>query len=112
MTTYFSISDMPEEIQDNEFRRLDHIWCNGQMKTMDALNFLSSLYNSREGEFRFEREIDYPNRDTFFADIRLQLPLSVEARLPQLMSDFSILATAIANYNLGLERPTTQKEQQ
>lgn len=108
---------MPEEIQHNQYIRLSKIWSDGQRTLLNAANFLSSITSSSHGEldFKFSRPVSMPDgSDADFYDyIRLELPCSVHGRLPQMLADFAIVATALANYRLELDRPippTTETE--
>ena len=110
MKTFYSIYDFPEEIQYKEYIRLTNMWSDGRRKLLDAANFLSSLTSSSHGEldFRFIRPVTMPDRSDaeFFDSVRLELPYAVSVRMPQMLADFAIVATAIANYRLELDRPT------
>ena len=110
MKTFYEITDMPEQIQHDQYIRLSNIWSDGRRKLLDAANFLSSLTGSSHGEldFHFVRPVSMPDGSDaeFFDSIRLELPYAVRNRLPQMLADFAIVATALANYRLELDRPT------
>ena len=110
MNTFYSIYDFPEEIQYKEYIRLTNMWSDGRRKLLDAANFLSSLTSDHgDLDFRFIRPVfGMPDRSDaeFYDSVRLELPFDVRVRMPQMLADFAIVATAIANYRLELDRPT------
>lgn len=117
METFYTIHDMPEEVQHQEYIRLSNIWSDGKRKLLDAANFLSSITSDSHGEldFNFTRPVSMPDRSEaeFYDSVRLELPYGVRNRLPQMLADFAIVATALANYRLELDRPippTTETE--
>jgi hypothetical protein len=117
MKTFYAIYDMPEQVQHQEYIRLSNIWSDGRRKLLDAANFLSSITSDSNSEldFSFTRPVSMPDRSDaeFYDSIRLELPYNVRSRLPQMLADFALVATALANYRLELDRPippTTETE--
>lgn len=85
------------------------MWSDGRKKLLDAANFLSSLTpDNGDLDFRFIRPVTMPDRSDaeFYDSVRLELPFAVRLRMPQMLADFAIVATALANYRLELDRPT------
>jgi hypothetical protein len=115
MKTFYDIASMPEQIQHQQYIRLKDIWYDGQRKLLGAVNFISSLTSSNGEYFNFTRPVSMPDGSDaeFYDSIRLELPYAVLNRLPQMLADFAIVATALANHSLELDRPippTTETE--
>ena len=107
MKCYYEIADMPVEIQQNQYSRLREIWYDGQRGLINSVNFLSSLTSSNGELFNFTRPVSVPDGSDaeYYAGIRLELPYAVQNRLPQMLADFALVATALANHSLEIDRP-------